>query len=176
MRAAIYITAALLAGCYAPPSDAVPGDPLALRSAVGAFEDARDPVQCAYLDRVYVVEGGDDVLRAACHRVNAPVGCVYTFDPPVGEAYTLVYVHRRLTGRARYAVEMHEILHAARGCWAYPDGYHLDSARHSVGQSDECRSATAQDERHCDSELWLDVEREAVRRYEAEAQGADGGT
>lgn len=175
MRAAIYITAALLAGCYPVPSDAVPGDPLARRLALESFEDARDPLpECPYLDTVYVVETGDEGMRAACHRVGA-VGCVYLFSSSVGEQYTLTYVHRGLTGRSRYAVEIHEILHAARNCWVYPDGQHADLERFTLGHTETCRSVLAMDERHCDNDLWVDIESEAVRRYEEATFALDGG-
>lgn len=158
-------------GCYQPPSDAVLIDEDLRQTTLDTFEDYRGEIpQCAYLGRIYVADRELEDLQSACvNRSPGITGCVYTIVSPATGDFTIIY--RRDDQGAPLVV--HEILHAARGCWVYPDGYHLDLERLREGwEVEECPRSGGQDARHCDVELFTTIEQEAIRRYQI-LQGED---
>ena len=160
-----------LASCYQPPPGSVQGDPEVLMSTIDTYEGYRGDVgQCPYLSQYYVLDAPLEEIQSACVSQSSSItGCMFTVQSPVGGSYIMVYRRDDLVGRPQISLVVHELLHAVRGCWVSngtPEDY---LERWRMGWSvPECRSTGAQDRRHCDEELFREIERDAVSRIYTE--------
>lgn len=128
------------------------------------FVAGRGRPRCSSLDRVDVVPLPQREVAGACLRPNTGVrACVFEVNQTVfSSVSTLVYVTNDVDARTHRALVIHEYLHVMRGCWWADSGRDVTVLRH--GSTDECRIAYPSDHLHCDLELWVAIEDDAIAR------------
>lgn len=159
--------AVLLAGCAytVPGTRAAAEDERAyVAAARDAYTEARGAVECDQLRRVEVARIGGEAFRGRCFNPDA-FACVHTVQRWIGAPWSVrVYVRDDTTATQHRALVVHEALHVLRGCSWVEAGRDVDVLRR--GSSDECRISQPMDHGHCDRDLWIDVERDALQRLE----------
>ena len=160
----------LLAGCLSLPVSTIPQSPSdreAVDAAIAAFVEARGPITVDALDRVDVVslplDGDGQTVRGRC--ASQASSCVYVVQRYVSApASTLIYVRDDADARTRAVLIVHETLHVLRAWWGVES-----LARYKHGERDDCEIAYPTDHAHCDTDLWVDVERAAIARWRRRA-------
>lgn len=170
MHRSLLMSFFLLFGCAHLPAQLRPVDMTErgyVRAALDAWEAQREPAECPALERVHVYSAPQPVVADWCHRPGSNIhGCVNTARGLFESPRTNIYLRDDVDEYVYTALFMHEVLHVQRGCWVL-ETFHSERylERYFAGRTDEdCNPLNMVDAGHCDSQLWLWIEQDAIRR------------